>query len=96
MSAMAPVPHDHPLMKAWEAYKATPEFDNTVNWTHNGQHVEGALWAAFDAGFKAATTRASELHTDVRAHCDHEPAAGAGAMGAVINYRDQIREGLFK
>ena len=35
--------------------------------------------------------RCAMLHESVRVNCDHEPGAGAGAMGAVIQYRDLIR-----
>ena len=49
--------------------------------------------------FRDAATRArvderercAMLHESVRVNCDHEPGAGAGAMGAVIQYRDLIR-----
>jgi len=42
-------------------------------------------------GFEEARKRAAQLHEIVRTWCDHEPDAGAGAMGTVIDYRDQIR-----
>lgn len=32
MNAMAPCPADHPLMVAWEQYKATAEAENTFKW----------------------------------------------------------------
>lgn len=32
MNAMAPCPPDSPLMKAWEAHKATEEYANSHNW----------------------------------------------------------------
>lgn len=47
-----------------------------------------------DAGKRAREAereRCAMLHESVRTHCDHEPGAGAGAMGAVIQYRDLIR-----
>ena len=49
-----PVPKDHPVMKAWEEYKATEEYANAKKWTRFEEHVEGSLWAAFVEGFKAA------------------------------------------
>jgi hypothetical protein len=95
MGAMAPVPQDHPLMKAWEHYKATEDGSNTRHWACQGEKfVDGALWAAFDAGFRAATERAASLHESINPASDqerHDGSPGAGAMGAVIEYRDAIR-----
>lgn len=95
MGAMAPVPQDHPLMKAWNAYKATEDYSNTLHWAGEGkQFSEGSLWAAFMAGFDAATKRAGDLHESINPASDqerHDGAPGAGAMGAVIEYRDAIR-----
>jgi hypothetical protein len=51
---MAPVPKDSPLMKAWESYKAGPNYKNTRNWAVNPDHTEGSLWAAFVKGWSAA------------------------------------------
>lgn len=50
---MTPVPPNHPLMKYWKAYIATPEFENTSYWAQFHDHINGALWAAFCAGFEA-------------------------------------------
>jgi hypothetical protein len=54
MPAMAPVPEDHPLMIAWNAYKATDDFANTRKWAAQDQHLDGSLWAAFEQGYRAA------------------------------------------
>lgn len=92
---MAPVPDDHPLMQAWTAYKATEEHANSLRWA--ATHPEGSLWAAFMAGFQAATKRAGNLHERVNPASDqerHDGDPGAGAMGAVIEYRDLIRSAL--
>lgn len=50
---MTPVPPDHPLMKQWKMYTATPEFLNTKYWAQFHSHIEGSLWGAFCAGFNA-------------------------------------------
>lgn len=42
-----------PVFVAWEAYKVTPEYENTKKWAGDERHVEGSLWAAFIAGFGA-------------------------------------------
>lgn len=92
MSTMAPVPQDHPLMKAWNAHKATEDHANSLCWAPT--HAEGSLWAAFMAGFQAATKRAGDLHESVNTASDqerHNGDPGAGGMGAVIEYRDLIR-----
>jgi hypothetical protein len=88
---MAEMPLTHPLRAAWEAYKLTDEYKNTRKWAAHPDHLEGSLWGVWLAAFNAATERAASLHESVQTHCSHEPAAGAGAMGAVINYRDMIR-----
>ena len=49
--SMSVVPQDSPLMKAWEAYKTTDEYQNTRKWAAYTEHVDGSLWAAFCAGF---------------------------------------------
>lgn len=52
--AETPVPPDTPLMKAWAAYKATEEFENSRRWAQLEAHVDGSMWAAFLAGWTAA------------------------------------------
>jgi hypothetical protein len=58
MSAESPVPSDHPLMKAWTAYKATEDYANSRRWAAHDEHRDGSLWAAFMEGWNAATKRA--------------------------------------
>lgn len=60
MSAMTPVPKDHPLMLAWEAYKATDEYANTKKWAAYPEHVDGSLWAAFEQGWRAVHSACTE------------------------------------
>lgn len=43
-----------PLMVAWTAYKGTEEYANSRKWALHEKHVDGSLWAAFEAGFAAA------------------------------------------
>ena len=56
------VPSDAPVMLAWEAYKLSEEYSNTLAWCsrQNGEHAEGSLWAAFFQGFQAAMIKAQE------------------------------------
>lgn len=68
MPVAAQCPDDHPLMIAWEKYRATEEAANSDKWARTIQisepmqgqiivthpHTEGSLWAAFMAGFEAA------------------------------------------
>ena len=95
MPVMAAVPEDHPLMVAWNAYKATDDFAGNMRWAaRDSEYLDGCLWGAFMAGFSAATRRAGDLHESVNAASDqerHDGHPGAGAMGAVIEYRDAIR-----
>lgn len=51
---MSPVPKDHPLMIAWEAYKATEDYANSRTWAAIPAHVDGSLWSAFERGFRAS------------------------------------------
>lgn len=71
MPAEAALPDDHPMMIAWEEYRATPEAKNSDKWARHievsqgealqGQiivshpHTTGSLWAAFVAGYEAAS-----------------------------------------
>ncbi len=94
MPVMQQVPVDHPLMVAWNAYKASDDYANSLKWAATPDYREGSMWAAFMAGFKAATERSASLHESVNPASDderHNNVPGAGAMGAVIEYRDLIR-----
>lgn len=66
MNASAKLPDDSPLMIAWNAYRATDDYANTLKWARHlsmhlqeaqatiiHPHTEGSLWAAFMAGWKA-------------------------------------------
>jgi len=56
-NTQAPVPSDHPLMKAWEAYKATADYANTRKWAltiPSHTYIDGSLWAAFERGWRVA------------------------------------------
>lgn len=57
MAVMMALPADDPRMKAWEAYKATPEYANTRKWALHEAHVEGSLWAAFLEGLDSRDDR---------------------------------------
>jgi len=95
MPVEAAVPADHPMMLAWEAYRQTDEYRHSFKWASDVQHRPGSMWAAFVAGFNAATERAASLHEQINPASDTERLnkdPGAGAMGAVIEYRDRIRE----
>lgn len=82
-------------MIAWAEYQTSEEFKNTQKWAAHPEHLQGSLWAVFVAGFKVATERAASLHEQVDSASDAERlerVPGSGAMGAVIEYRDKIRE----
>lgn len=89
------VPLDHPMMRGWDHYKETDDYLNSFNWAQHEEHRAGSMWAAFSAGWKAATERAGNLHEQINPASDEErlkEIPGAGAMGAVIEYRDAIRK----
>ena len=54
---MSEVPRDDPLRVAWEKYKTTPAYDNTRKWAIHDDHVDGSLWAAFEAGYHSAKAK---------------------------------------
>lgn len=94
MAAMSEMSMTHPLRAAWEQYKQTAEYQNTRKWAAHPEHLDGSLWGVWMAGFQAATDRAAALHESVNPASDEERSnkvPGAGAMGAVIEYRDLIR-----
>jgi hypothetical protein len=95
MPTTSPCPQNDPLMIAWAQFQATDDFQNAQRWAAHPEHLQGSLWAVFMAGFKAATERAADLHEQVDSASDAERLdrlPGAGAMGAVIEYRDKIRQ----
>lgn len=50
------VPLDHPMRAAWEAYKQTEDYRNTLRWAAapiDPENVVGSLWAAFVKGWEA-------------------------------------------
>lgn len=65
MSIMTPCLKNDPLMIAWNNYKLTPEYQNSKKWATNPDHVDGSLWAVFEAGFKAAMEASSPSTTAV-------------------------------
>jgi hypothetical protein len=74
-----------------------PPGANRVGAEHLDRAAVGSLWAAFMAGFLAASERAAMLHESVNPASSEERLAkvpGAGGMGAVIEYRDLIRANL--
>ena len=94
--AMRALRSDEPLMVEWERFKATSEYQNALHWVERS-HPEGSLWALFMAGFIAGTKRAADAHENVNPASDRERlegSPGAGAMGAVVEYRDLIRKAL--
>jgi len=58
------VPDDDPLMIAWTAYKHSNEFVNSRKWALFEQHVDGSMWAAFEAGFRAAQPTSPERDSE--------------------------------
>lgn len=76
------------------AEPSAPEANRVDPIEQRERRAQGTLWAAFMAGFNAATERAASLHESINPASDDErlnKVPGAGAMGAVIEYRDTIR-----
>lgn len=57
--AQSPVANDHPLMRAWLAYKKSEAYANTQKWLAQGSPTggDGELWASFEHGFRAGQAR---------------------------------------
>lgn len=75
MPTESPVAKDSPLWRAWQAYKETPEYANTLHWAVQPEHAEGSLWAAFSVGFLGSSGAGTPHDTpDAQvvgmAHCD--------------------------
>ena len=52
--AMQALPHDDPMLLAWENWQTTPEFSNAKDWIVRGRnHIDGAIWRAFMEGWLA-------------------------------------------
>lgn len=66
MSTMTPVPKDHPLMVAWEKYKATEDYANTRKWALHDAYADGSLWAAFEKGWNGAPAELEPLRERVK------------------------------
>lgn len=78
----------------------TPCFRSDCNeWVEPNSHLcrkhlieeIDAVASAVQAAVTVEREACAMLHESIRTNCDHEPGAGAGAMGAVIAYRDAIR-----
>jgi hypothetical protein len=53
MPDMVALPSDDPVMLAWNAYKQTEDYANTLKWAVLREHTEGSLWGAFLSGWIA-------------------------------------------
>lgn len=81
----AVLPADDPRMIAWNKYTATEEYADAMRWAldtnvpgdRRQRYVDGALWAAFVAGFDAAEAVAQH-----RAAEDVESVLGLSAAAS--------------
>lgn len=90
----AEIPKGTPLRDSWEEYKASDAYANSRRWLAVDEYRDGSMWASYCEGFMRAVEMAASLHESVNPASDEERLArapGAGAMGAVIEYRDLIR-----
>lgn len=90
------------MMRAWSAYKATPEYANSRSWAKHSEHVDGSLWASFMAGWEAcggeqlraelAASREREARMrDALIVVRHHPAFDDG--GPMAEMMDQVTGG---
>lgn len=64
MSEQTQVQANHSMMQAWNAHKASKAYANCRRWAAHEQHVDGALWALFVAGWKARDSAATRENHD--------------------------------
>lgn len=55
LTTESPVPADHPVMKAWEAFKEIDAYANARKWALHERHVDGSLFAMFMAGWERSS-----------------------------------------
>lgn len=48
------MPEDHPLVRAWQGYKASSDYANSRKWAAFDTHRDGSMWAAFSRGWDEA------------------------------------------
>lgn len=65
MSTETPIHPNHPVRKAWETYKASPEYANSFRWADVPEHRTGSMWAAFLAGYQAADNEDAALRVRI-------------------------------
>lgn len=101
MPVEAAVPADSPLMIAWEAYKKTPEFANTLKWATHPEHAVGSLWASFCAGRESLASQSGRITCEhgVVGYCEPCALRDHGELGetkprlvAVLSRRKSSRE----
>ena len=51
MPAEVSLPENDPIMIAWNEYRETEAYHNSLKWAEFEQHREGSLWAAFLQGY---------------------------------------------
>jgi len=54
INVMTPVDKDSPLSKAFEEWKKSEDYSNSLKWAVIPEHSEGTLWNAFMRGFLSA------------------------------------------
>ena len=53
MSAHEQYPEGHPIQGAWEDFVKTEEYETAREFTQDVHFIDGALWFAFEAGYRA-------------------------------------------
>lgn len=91
MSTMTPVPENHPLMVAWNAYKLTEDYANTLRWAVRSEHTEGSLWAAFEQGWRAREVEVDAARREERERSERLAKALTEAVRIVQGERDEIQ-----
>lgn len=94
MPTQTALPNDSPEMKAWERYKASERYANSLHWLKQ-QHYEGSTWAIFDEGWQAAMqtpTDADKELEELRAQLQ-SPANTVEVKAGQVLSRDE-RDGL--
>jgi hypothetical protein len=73
---MTPLQENHPLQIAFNAYKESSGYANTRKWALHPEHVDGSLWAAFEAGWQANQRALADVAKFIERRLDEPDAPG--------------------
>lgn len=67
MTDQTKLPDDHPLMRAWNDYKALQEFEQVMQWLDEPAHKTNAVWTIFARGYLHQNMHYQQLRNESEA-----------------------------